>query len=245
MNILVCISKTPDTTTRIKFTGDHKNLDTQGVQWIINPYDDHALASALDLKAQHGGKVTVIHVGEASSDPVIRKALAIGADEAIRINAQPHDAFFVAKQISEVIKDKEFDFIYTGQESIDYNGSLVGDLLGEFLNLPSVGYVKSIEIQDTEVHFTRSIDGGSEKLKTTLPVVIGSTKELAEPKIPNMRGIMQARSKKLDVAEPADVPVHTEYQTYEPPQEKGECEMIDPEEAEKLIEKLHHEAKVI
>lgn len=245
MNICVCISKTPDTTTKIKFTSDHKSLDAEGVQWIINPYDDHALAAAIELREKQGGEITVIHVGEASSDPVIRKALAIGADKAIRINTKPADAFSVAKMIANTIKDKEFDIVFTGRESIDFNGNVVCDLLGEFLDMPSVSFVRNLELNNNEAIVKRFIDGGSEKLKTKLPLVISAAKELAEPKIPNMRGIMQARSKQLDVVEPGDVSVPTEYLEFEPPKPKGECTFIEPENAEELIDILHNKEKVI
>ena len=245
MKILLCLSSTPDTTTKIKFTSDKKSLDTEGVQFVINPYDDHAIAGAMELKEQHNGSLTVIHVGESDADQVIRKALAIGADDAIRVNTHPSDAQFVAKQITAHVKDKGFNFIFTGRESIDYNGSQVCDLLGEYLDIPSVSFVKNIQIDNDTATFNRFIDGGSEQVKTSLPVVISSTKELAEPRIPNMRGIMQAKKKPMEVVDPVEASTHTEFVEFEPPKEKGECRFIDPEEASKLIEILHDQEKVI
>ena len=245
MKILLCLSSTPDTTAKIRFTSDKSQLDTEGVQFVINPYDDHAIASAMELKEQYNAHLTVIHVGESDADQVIRKALAIGADDAIRVNTHPYDANYVAKQIAAHVKDKEFDFIYTGRESIDYNGSQVTDLLGEYLQIPSVHFVKNIQFEGDKAIFNRFIDGGSEKVKTSMPVVISSTKELAEWRIPNMRGIMQAKKKPLDVVDPVDAPVHTEFFELEPPKEKGETQYIEPEEAEKIINILQDQEKVI
>jgi len=246
MNIFLCLSQTPDTTAKIKFSEDRKALVTQDMQFVINPYDDHAIASAMELKEKHNGTLTVIHVGNANAEQTIRKALAIGADEAIRVDTEPKDGFNVAKQLAAVLQDKDYNIIFTGRESIDYNGSMVCDLLGEMLDIPSVAFVKNYEINGgSEITMSRFIDGGSESVKSQIPLVISSTKELAEPRIPNMRGIMQARSKKLDVVDAVEAPVHTEYVEYEPPQEKGECQFIDPEEAEKLIDILADQEKVI
>lgn len=245
MRILLCLSSTPDTTTKIKFTEDKQSLDREGVQFVINPYDDHAIASAMEMKEQHNASLTVIHVGESDADQVIRKALAIGADDAIRVNAHPHDAMYVAKQIAAQVKDQGYDFIFTGRESIDYNGSMVCDMLAEYLQLPSVNFVKSITIQESEAQFDRFIDGGSETVKTSLPVVVSSTKELAEPRIPNMRGIMQAKKKPLEVVEPVEAAVYTDFTEFEPPKPKGEVQYIDPEEAEKLIDILQNQEKVL
>ena len=245
MKILLCLSSTPDTTTKIKFTNDKKHLYKDGVQFVINPYDDHAIASAMELKDQHNASLTVVHVGESDADQVIRKALAIGADDAIRINAHPHDAQYVATQIAAHVKDQGFDFIYTGRESIDYNGSMVCDMLAEYLQLPSVNFVKAIQLNGQEAHFSRFIDGGSETVKASLPVVVSSTKELAEPRIPNMRGIMQAKKKPLEVVEPVETAVKTHFTEFEPPKAKGEVQYIEPEEAEKLVDILQNQEKVL
>ncbi len=245
MKILLCLSSTPDTTSKIKFTSDKSSLDAEGIQFVINPYDDHALGSAMELKEKHNASLTVIHVGESDADQVIRKALAIGADDAIRINAHPHDAQFVAKQIAANVNPQDYDLIYTGRESIDYNGSQVTDLLAEHLQIPSVHFVKSIQFEGDNAIFNRFIDGGSEKVKTSLPVVISSTKELAEWRIPNMRGIMQAKKKPLEVVDPVEADVKTDFYEFEPPKEKGETQYIEPEEAEKLIDILQNQEKVI
>lgn len=245
MNILLCLSSTPDTTAKIKFTSDGTKLDTEGMQFVINPYDDHSIAKAMELKEAHNGSLTVIHVGESGADQVIRKALAIGADKAIRVDAYPHDAYFVAHQIGQQVNPEDYDLIFTGLESIDYNGGMLCDLLGEMLGLPSVASVKSIELDEGKATFNRFIDGGSEKVQTSLPAVISSTKELAEPRIPNMRGIMQAKQKPLEVVDPADAEAKTEFVEFEHPPAKGECQFIDPEEAEKLIDILQNQEKVI
>lgn len=246
MKILLCLSKTPDTTAKIRFTGDGKELDTSNMQFVINPNDDHALAHAVELKNKNNGEITIVHVGDSSSDSVIRKGLAIGADKAIRIDAHPNDALFVARQIAEIYKNGEYDFIMTGCESIDYNGAQVSSLLGELLQIPAFNYVTAFAPDGTSsAEISRDIDGGEENIKSPLPAVIGATKELAEEKIPNMRGIMMAKKKPLEVQEPAEASKTTETIKFEPPKEKGDCQYIDPENAEELIEKLQKEAKVL
>lgn len=246
MKILLTLSNTPDTTAKIRFTNDGKELDTSNMQFVINPNDDHSIAHAVELKNQHNAEITVVHVGESGSDSVIRKALAIGADNAIRIDAHPSDALYVAHQIADVYKNGEYDFIMSGCESIDYNGAIVPDMLGELLQIPSFNNVTHFQPKDaSRAEITRDIDGGQEHLEAQFPVIIGATKELAEEKIPNMRGIMMAKKKPLEVKEPVDAPKAVETLKYEPPQEKGDCEFIDPEEAEKLIDKLQKEAKVL
>jgi electron transfer flavoprotein beta subunit len=245
MKILVCVSKVPDTTTKIVFSQDNKTVDYTGVQFIINPYDEHGLSKALELKEKLGGIVTVITVDDASAEAVIRKCLAIGADDAIRVNTLPRDPLFVAEQIAAAVKDKGFDLIITGRESIDYNSSVIGDMIGEFLGIPSLSLVRAIDFNGQKAEVTRFIDGGYEKTGCDIPVVISATKELAEPRIPNMRGIMAARTKPITVVEAENTRVQTEIISYEPPKPKSAVKLIDPSEAEKLIDLLHNESKVI
>ncbi|MGE8378664.1 MAG: electron transfer flavoprotein subunit beta/FixA family protein, partial [Sphingobacterium sp.] len=205
MKILVCISNVPDTTSKITFTNDNTAFNTAGVQFIINPYDEIALSKAVELAEGGKGTVTVINVGDASTDATIRKALAIGADNAVRINAIPRDAWFVANQIANYAKDNAFDLILTGRESIDYNGAQVGAIVAELLNIPSVSIAKKVDIAADSVSIEREIEGGKEVVTSKLPIVIGTAEGVAEPKIPNMRGIMSARTKPLDVLEPSAV----------------------------------------
>ncbi|MCE2741446.1 MAG: electron transfer flavoprotein subunit beta/FixA family protein [Sphingobacteriales bacterium] len=245
MKILVCISQVPDTTTKVTFTDNNTKFNTQGVQFIINPYDELALTRALEITEKQGGTVSVISVGLADTEPSIRKALAIGAHDAIRINAEPIDGFFVAEQIANYAKNENFDLIFTGRESIDYNGGMVAGLLGEMLNMPSVNVITAIEIENGIAHLERDIDGGREKLTATLPCVVSAQKELTEPRIPNMRGIMAARTKPLQVVEPNSAQANTQTTSYELPAPKGACKLIDVADAGKLIELLHQEAKVI
>jgi len=249
MKILVCISNVPDTTTRIKFTDESKKLDTTGIQWIINPWDELSLTRALELRDDTSGgvqSVTVAHVGLVDSEPTIRKALAIGADDAIRINAGPADAYFVAAQLAEVIRNEAFDLILCGIESSDHNGSSVGGMLAEFLAYPSVSSVSGITIENGTVHFTREIDGGKEKVTVPAPVVAIVQKGIAkEPRIAAMRGIMMARTKPLKVAEPAAFGPLTEILGYEMPIPRAACKFIDPENPKQLIELLQNEAKII
>lgn len=249
MKILICISNVPDTTTKIRFINDNKAFDTNGVQWIINPWDELALTRALELKEASGEaieKVSVIGVGPQSAEPTIRKALAIGADDAFRVNAEPKDAYGVAFQIAEAVKGLGYDMIISGIESSDYNGAAVGGMLAEFLGIPSVSSVSSINIEGGNVILKREIDGGSEVVGTQLPFVAIIQKGIAlEPRIPSMRGIMMARKKPLTVIEPAVVETMTEFVSYELPPAKAACKMVDPENMKELVNLLHTEAKVI
>ena len=249
MKILICISNVPDTTTKIRFVNDNTAFDTNGVQWIINPWDELALTRALQLKETPGTnieKVSVITVGPQSSEPTIRKALAIGADDGMRVNAEPTDAYGVAFQIAEAVKDKGYDMIITGIESADYNGAAVGGMLAEFLGIPSVSSVSSITIEGGNIELKREIDGGSEVVGTQVPFVAIIQKGVAiEPRIPSMRGIMMARQKPLTVLEPAAVDTLTEFVNYELPPAKASCKMIDPENMKELVNLLHTEAKVL
>jgi electron transfer flavoprotein beta subunit len=249
MKILVCISNVPDTTTKVKFTSDFKSLDTAGVQWVINPWDELSLTRALELKdvpANGIASVAVAHVGLAGSEPTIRKALAIGADEAIRINAEPKDAFFVAAQLAGAIKDQSFDIILCGIESSDYNGSAVGGMLAEALSVPSVSAVSAISIENGVVTLTREIDGGKEIIEMATPFVAVVQKGIArEPRIAAMRGIMMARTKPLRVVEPAAIEPMTEFLGYEMPKPRAACKYIDAENPQQLVELLQNEAKII
>lgn len=245
MKILVCISNVPDTTTKISFSADKTQFNTAGVQYILNPYDEIALARAIELTEGGKGSVTVIHVGEASAEPTIRKALAIGADEAVRVNAAPRDAYFVSKQIANYVNSQAFDLILTGRESIDYNGAQVASMLGELLDIPSVSIIKKLELNDSKATVVREIEGGKETITVPLPIVASCAEGVAEPKIPNMRGIMSARTKPLQVSEAVDATVLQEYVNYETPAPRGTVTMIPAEDVSKLVDLLHTEAKVI
>ena len=249
MKILVCISNVPDTTTKIRFTGGNKKLDVTGIQWIINPWDELALTRALELKEDANNSVssiTVAHVGLQTSEPTIRKALAIGADDAIRVNAEPSDAYFVAAQLAEVIKNEKFDIILCGIESSDYNGSTVGGMLSEFLGFPSVSAVSGIQIKGENITINRDIDGGKEIVSISAPIVAIVQKGIAkEPRIAAMRGIMMARSKPVKVVEPAAIDSLTEVETFVLPEPKAACKFIEPDNVKELVNLLQNEAKVI
>ena len=245
MKILVCISNVPDTTTKINFTDDHKNFISTGVQYIINPYDEIALTRALEITEAASGSVTVINIGDSSTEPTIRKALAIGATDAIRINALPRDAFFVASQIAAYAKDKGFDIILTGRESIDYNGSQVTGMLGEMMAIPSINIVKSLTLEGNTATMEREIEGGKEVVVCPFPFVASSTEGMSEPRIPNMRGIMSARTKPLTVLEPIVVPQLQEVINYEKPKSRSHVNLVAADQVKKLIDLLHSEAKVI
>ncbi|MBK7969667.1 MAG: electron transfer flavoprotein subunit beta/FixA family protein [Bacteroidetes bacterium] len=245
MKILVCISNVPDTTTKINFSADQKELVTSGIQYIINPYDEIALTRALELTEGSGGTVTVLNAGDKSTDPTIRKALAIGATDAVRINAAPRDAYFVAKQIANHASTGNYDLILTGRESIDYNGSQVAAMVGELLNIPSVSICKSLTIDGNNATLEREIEGGKEVITAPLPLVVSATEGMAEPRIPNMRGIMSARTKPLNVVEPVAVPQLTAISGYDKPQSRSQVNLVDADKVDELVNLLHTKAKVI
>jgi electron transfer flavoprotein beta subunit len=248
MKILVCISHVPDTTSKINFSEDFTKFDTNGVQFVINPLDEFALTRAMWFKEKQGASVTVISAGLAVTEPTLRKALAIGADEAIRINVEPADGYQVAIQLAEVVKNEAFDLILAGKESLDYNGGMVPGMMAEILGFNFVNACIGLEIDGNSCSVSREIDGGKEVLTCNLPLIIGGQKGLVEEKdlrIPNMRGIMMARSKPLKVMEPINFDAATATLTYEKPKAKGACKMIDSGNIDELIQLLHNEAKVI
>ncbi|GLU52361.1 electron transfer flavoprotein subunit beta/FixA family protein [Dyadobacter frigoris] len=245
MKILVCITNVPDTTAKITFIDNDTKLNKAGVQFIIGPYDDYALARAVELKEKLGGSVTVLHVGGADADPQIRKALAIGADDAIRVDSDPIDSYFVASQIAHVAGQNNYDLILMGRESIDFNSGVVHGLVGEMLGIPSYSPVMKLEIEGTTATLAREIDGGKETLSASLPLVLGCQEPISEWKIPNMRGIMTARTKPLLVVEPVSVEEFTVPENFSLPAPKGACKMIPADQAETLIKLLRTEAKVI
>ena len=245
MKILVCISHVPDTTSKINFIEGNTKFDTTGVQFIIGPYDDYALARAIELKETTGSTVTVLNVGTVETEPTIRKALAIGADDAIRVNAEPTDSFFVAAQIAEQAKAGGYDLILMGRESIDYNSGVVHGIVGEMLGIPSISPVMKLELDGTNVKMAREIEGGKEYVEASLPLVAGCQEPIAEWKIPNMRGIMSAKTKPLKVVEPKAVESGVELQKFELPAPKGSVKMISADNVSELVSLLKTEAKVL
>jgi electron transfer flavoprotein beta subunit len=244
MKILVCITHVPDTTSKISFTDNNTKLNGAGLQFVIGPYDDYALARGVELRDALGGTLTVLNVGT-DSEQTIRKALAIGADDAIRVDAEPTDAFFVAEQIAIIAKKENYDLILMGRESSDYNGGQVHGMVGELLGIPSLSPVMMLDIEGTTAKMAREIEGGKEYLEASLPLVLGVQEPIAEWKIPNMKGIMSARKKPLTVVTPENPVYMSTPVNYVMPAEKGSCKMIPAEEAEKLIELLKTEAKVL
>ena len=245
MKILVCISNVPDTTTKIVFTPDGKALNSTGVTFIINPYDEFGLVRALEFQEQGKAQsVTVISVGEKDIEPTLRKALAIGANDAVRIDAKPTDAYFVAKQIAEYAKDKGFDLIFTGKESIDYNGCMVPGMIAEMMNLPFVSFATKMEINGDKAVLNREIDGGEEGIESPFPLVVSCQKGMAEWRIPNMRGIMASRTKPLAVVAPTadSAGVTTTGFTY--PAAKGNCSYFGTDEVQGLANALHNKGLV-
>ena len=247
MKILVCISKTPDTTAKIAFADNNTKFATDGVQWIINPYDEwYALVRAIELK--EADTSTVIHlvtVGLADTDPIIRKAFALGGDEAIRINADSQDSFYIASQIAVIAKENKYDLIFTGKETIDYNGSSIGGMLAELLDLPYISLATKFTLEGTSASIIREIEGGEETNKVQLPVVVSCQKGMAEQRIPNMKGIMGARSKPLKVVEPAAVGAFTSIASFDLPPAKAGVKLVSADNAGELVRLLHEEAKVI
>jgi electron transfer flavoprotein beta subunit len=247
MKILICISKTPDTTAKIAFKDNNTKFAADGVQWIINPYDEwYALVRAIELKEKDPS--TVLHlvtVGTAEADPIIRKALALGGDEAIRVNADSHDSFYIAAQIAEIAKQGSYDLIFTGKETIDYNGSSVGGMIAALLDLPFISLAIKFELNNITAMVTRQIEGGEETDEVNLPIVVSCQKGVAEQRIPNMKGIMSARTKPLKVVEPAAIEPLTTIVSFELPPAKAGVKLVSAENPEELIRLLHEEAKLI
>lgn len=245
MKILVCITHVPDTTSKINFTANNTKFDTAGVQFIIGPYDDYALARAIELKEATGSTVTVLNVGLADTEPTLRKALAIGADDAVRINSEPVDSFFIASQIAEHAKSVGYDLILMGRESIDYNSGVVHSIVGELLGMPSVSPVMKLDIEGTKAKLAREIEGGKEYVEINLPFVAGCQEPIAEWKIPNMRGIMSARTKPLKVIEAKPADSGLSLQKFELPPPKGSVKMVPADKVEELVSLLKNEAHII
>ena len=247
MKILVCISKTPDTTAKIAFTDNNTKFDSNGVQWIINPYDEwYALVRAIELKEADAS--TIIHlvtVGAADAEPIIRKALALGGDEAIRVNTDNRDSYFIAAQIAEEAKQGGYDLVLTGKETIDYNGSSIGGMVAELLDLPYVALATKFELNGKTAKVTREIEGGEETCEADLPLVVSCQKGMAEQRIPNMRGIMAARTKPLKVQEPVAADELTAVAGFGLPPAKAGVKLVSPDNVEELVQLLHEEAKVI
>ncbi len=249
MKILVCLSNVPDTTTRVKFTDGDSRFDPAGVQWVINPWDELALTRAIQLKEDGNNsvdRVSVLTVGTDQSEPTIRKALAIGADDAFRVDMEPEDSFVVAAQMATVIRNNPYDIILCGIESADYNSFAVGGMLAEMLDMLSVSAVSSLELDGEATMLTRDIDGGKEKVRVAHPFVAIVQKGIAkEPRIAAMRGIMMARKKSLNVVQPVEVEALTSYEHFELPPEKPPCKMLEPEQVAELVGLLQNEAKVL
>ncbi len=245
MKILVCVSKTPDTTSKIAFKDDNTHFDDAGVQWIINPYDEwFALVRAIELKEKDPSiTIHLVTVGAADCDPIIRKALALGGDEAFRINADSNDSFYIAAQIAELAKQNQYDLIFTGKEAIDYNSAAIGGMISELVDMPYVSLATLFELNGTTATITREIEGGEEVAEISLPVVVSCQKGMAEQRIPNMRGIMAARTKPLKVIEPAAIDTLTSIVSFELPPAKAGCKMVAADNVPELIRLLHEEAK--
>jgi len=246
MKILVCISKAPDTTSKIAFTEQNTKFDENGIQYIINPYDEwYALVRALEIKEAGNSDVTIITVGSAADEAIMRKALAIGADNAIRIDSDPKDAYFTAVQIANYAKTNAFDLILTGKETINYNGSQVAGMIAEILDFPLISQASKLDINGTSLSLEREIIGGLQVVEVAMPAVVSCAKGMAEQRIPNMRGIMAARTKPLTVLPPVTADELTSFVSYSVPNSKSAVKLIDPMNMDELVELLHNEAKVI
>ncbi|MBW3518147.1 electron transfer flavoprotein subunit beta/FixA family protein [Flavobacterium sp. NKUCC04_CG] len=248
MKILVCISHVPDTTSKINFVNGDSEFDTNGVQFVVNPNDEFGLTRAIWFKEQQGAQVTVVNVGGPETEATLRKALAIGADEAIRVNAVPTDGLFVAKQLAEVVKNGSFDLVIAGKESLDYNGAMVPGMLASLLGFDFVSSCIGLEVEGTSAKAIREIDGGKETIRVNLPLVVGGQKGIVEEKdlrIPNMRGIMTARTKALTIVEPVGAVAATKAIRFEKPAPKSAVKLVSADNLDELVNLLHNEAKVI
>jgi len=246
MKLLVCISKVPDTTSKINFVDNDTKFDENGVQYIVNPYDEwYALVRALEIVEANGGTVTTITVGTAADDPTIRKALAIGANDAVRIDAPATDPYFVAKQIANYASEGGFDIVLTGKETINYNGAQIGGMVAELLDIPFVSLATKLDISGNSATVERDVQGGVEVVEVNTPFALSAAKGMAEQRIPNMRGIMAARTKPLNVIPPVEQEELTSVVKFELPAPKTGCKYIEPENMDELVQLLHNEAKVI
>lgn len=246
MNILVCISKAPDTTSKIAFTDGNTKFDTNNVQYIVNPYDEwYALVRALELKEANGGNVTIITVGTAEDESIMRKALAIGADKAVRINTEAVDGLQVAKEIANYAKANAYDIVFTGKETINYNGSQVGGMVAELMDAPFLSLASKLDMNGNTATAELDVKGGKQVVETSTPFVVSCAKGMAEQRIPNMRGIMQARTKPLEVVEPSASGTQASVASYDLPPAKADVKLLDPENMDELVRLLHEEAKVI
>lgn len=247
MKILVCVSKTPDTTSKIAFTDGNTKFDEAGVQWIINPYDEwYSLVRAIELKeANPAATIHLVTIGNADAEPIIRKALALGGDEAIRVNTDNSDAYYIAAQIAEIAKQGGYDIIFTGKETIDYNGSSIGGMVAELVDAPYISLATKFDLNGNTATVVREIEGGEETAEVALPVVVSCQKGMAEQRIPNMRGIMAARTKPLKVVEPIAVDALTSIQSFELPPAKAGVKLVAPDNVAELVRLLHEEAKAI
>ena len=247
MKILVCVSKTPDTTSKIAFKDGNSKFEENGVQWIINPYDEwYSLVRAIELKEKDTAtEIHLINVGSADVEPIIRKALALGGDEAIRINADSNDSYFIAAQIAEIAKQNQYDIIFTGKETIDYNGSSIGGMIAELVDAPYISLATKFDVNGNTATITREIEGGEEVCEVQYPVVVSCQKGVAEQRIPNMRGIMAARTKPLKVIEPAAIDTLTSIASFELPPAKAGVKLVAADNVAELVRLLHEEAKAI
>ncbi|MDD2793096.1 MAG: electron transfer flavoprotein subunit beta/FixA family protein [Sediminibacterium sp.] len=247
MKILVCVSKTPDTTSKVAFTDGNTKFDEAGVQWIINPYDEwYSLVRAIELKERDASiAIHLVTVGGADTEPIIRKALALGGDEAIRVNSDSTDSYYIAAQIAEIARQGGYDLIFTGKETLDYNGSSIGGMVAELVDAPYISLATKFDLEGTTATVTREIEGGEEVAEVTLPAVVSCQKGVAEQRIPNMRGIMAARTKPLKVVEPVAADALTTVIGFELPPAKAGVKLVDAENVEELVRLLHEEAKAI
>jgi len=248
MKILVCISSVPDTTAKINFTADKSAFDKNGIQWVINPLDEFALTKAIKLQESQGATVTVINVGDAGTEPVIRKALAIGANDAVRVNIEAKDSYSTAKEIAKIAQEGDYDLVIAGKESIDYNGGAVPGMVAQILNQPFVNACVGLEVNGGEATAVREIEGGKETISVKLPAVIAGQKGMVEEKdliIPNMRGIMSARTKPLQVVEPTSTEVKVEAVSFDSVPPRAAVKLVSPDNLDELVRLLHEEAKVI
>jgi electron transfer flavoprotein beta subunit len=246
MKILVCISKTPDTTAKIAFTDNNTKFAETGVQFILNPYDEwYALVRAIELKeADSSTIIHLLNVGGADNDPIIRKALALGGDEAFRVNATSQDSFYISSQIAEIARQNSYDIIFSGKETIDYNGSSIGGMVAELLSLPYISLATKFVLNGNTATIHREIEGGEEVNEVNLPVVVSCQKGMAQQRIPNMKGIMSARTKPLKVSEPVATDELTSITSFELPPPKAGVKLVPADHPEELVRLLHEEAKL-
>ncbi len=250
MKIFVCVKRVPDTTTKVKVGSDGKSLDPTGVKYVVNPYDEIAIAKAVELRDAAGdSEVVILSLGPADAATEVRTALAMGADRGILLETgdEAWDSHAVATCLAEALRAESPDLVLFGKQAVDDDEMQVGGRVAELLELPSAHLIGQLEIDGGKLRMSREIEGGTESLECALPAVVTAQKSLAEPKYPSLKGIMAAKRKKLDQQKVEHPGARTEVVAMELPPDRPPGKIVGKgtDAVPALVELLHGEAKVI